>query len=434
MQEIKCPKCGEVFQVDEAGYAAIVKQVRDKEFEKEISQRKEAFEKEQQMAVLQAIQKVEVEKNGEILEHEVKIHQLEEQIAKQAVSEKLHIAQQISEKEKEFAEKTIELERLKGELELEKNRSKLIVQTSVQDRESKIHDLESQLKEKQIEYALEKEHLLQRHADELKHKEEEIAYYKDFKIRQSTKMVGESLEQHCETEFNKLRATAFQQAYFEKDNDARTGSKGDYIYRESSEGIEFISIMFEMKNEMDTTASKHKNEDFLKELDKDRKEKGCEYAVLVTMLESDSDLYNAGIVDVSYKYEKMYIVRPQFFIPIITVLRNAALHSVRYKKELETVKNQNLDIAHFEENLEDFKRKFSNNYRLASEKFRTAIAEIDKTIEHLQKTRDALLSSENNLRLANDKAEDLTIKRLTKGNPTMMARFAAMEEENQKRE
>ncbi len=244
-------------------------------------------------------------------------------------------------------------------------------------------------------------------------------------------MIGESLEQHCETEFNKLRATAFQRAYFEKDNDTKTGSKGDFIYREFSEsGVEFISIMFEMKNEMDTTATKHKNEDFFKELDKDRKEKKCEYAVLVTMLEADNEYYNSGIVDVSYKYPKMYVVRPQFFIPIITVLKNAALNSLQYRHELELVRNQNIDITHFEEDINDFKDKFSRNFRLASEKFRRAIDEIDKTIDHLQKTKEALLSSENNLRLANNKAEDLTIKRLTKGNPTMAAKFAELEEKN----
>lgn len=270
--------------------------------------------------------------------------------------------------------------------------------------------------------------LCEKHADEIKRRDDEIAYYKDFKARQSTKMIGESLEQHCETEFNKLRATAFQNAYFEKDNDIKTGSKGDFIYREySNDGVEFISIMFEMKNEMDTTATKHKNEDFFKELDKDRKEKNCEYAVLVTMLEADNEYYNSGIVDVSYRYPKMYVVRPQFFIPIITVLRNAALNSLQYRHELELVRNQNIDITHFEEDINDFKDKFSRNFRLASEKFQKAIDEIDKTIDHLQKTKESLLSSENNLRLANNKAEDLTIKKLTKGNPTMAAKFAELE-------
>ena len=261
-------------------------------------------------------------------------------------------------------------------------------------------------------------------------KDEQIAYYRDFKARMSTKMIGESLEQHCEMEFNRLRATGFQNAYFEKDNDARTGSKGDYIYRESDEeGTEFISIMFEMKNEADATATKKKNEDFFKELDKDRREKNCEYAVLVTLLEAESDLYNSGIVDVSHRYPKMYVIRPQFFIPMITLLRNAAMNSLQYRKELEVIRNQNIDISHFEEDMNDFKDKFARNYRLASEKFQKAIQEIDKTIDHLQKTKEALLSSENNLRLANDKAENLTIKRLTKNNPTMREKFAELEEQ-----
>lgn len=298
----------------------------------------------------------------------------------------------------------------------------------MQQKETTILELESQIKLKNNEWELKEKSLCEKHADEIKRRDDEIAYYKDFKARQSTKMIGESLEQHCETEFNKLRATAFQNAYFEKDNDIKTGSKGDFIYREySNDGVDFISIMFEMKNEMDTTATKHKNEDFFKELDKDRKEKNCEYAVLVTMLEADNEYYNSGIVDVSYKYPKMYVVRPQFFIPIITVLRNAALNSLQYRHELELVRNQNIDITHFEEDINDFKDKFSRNFRLASEKFQKAIDEIDKTIDHLQKTKEALLSSENNLRLANNKAEDLTIKRLTKGNPTMAAKFAELE-------
>lgn len=304
----------------------------------------------------------------------------------------------------------------------------MAVKNAVQQKETTILELESQIKLKNNEWELKEKSLCEKHADEIKRRDDEIAYYKDFKARQSTKMIGESLEQHCETEFNKLRATAFQNAYFEKDNDIKTGSKGDFIYREySNDGVEFISIMFEMKNEMDTTATKHKNEDFFKELDKDRKEKNCEYAVLVTMLEADNEYYNSGIVDVSYKYPKMYVVRPQFFIPIITVLRNAALNSLQYRHELELVRNQNIDITHFEEDINDFKDKFSRNFRLASEKFQKAIDEIDKTIDHLQKTKEALLSSENNLRLANNKAEDLTIKRLTKGNPTMAAKFAELE-------
>lgn len=388
MQEIKCPKCNEVFQVDESGYAAIVKQVRDSEFEKEIRQREVAFATEKQNAV------------------------------------EIAVTKKASESDKELAKKDTEITRLMGELELSKTNADLAVKTAVQQKDARILELENQLKLAQSEQDLRERNLKEKHLAELKIRDDEIERIKDFKARQSTKMVGESLEQHCEIEFNKIRATAFPNAYFEKDNDARTGSKGDFIFRESSlDGIEFISIMFEMKNEMDTTATKHKNEDFFKELDKDRREKNCEYAVLVSLLESDNELYNNGIVDVSYRYEKMYVVRPQFFIPLITLLRNAALKSLEYKTELAAVKSQNIDITHFEEDLLDFKDKFSRNFRLASEKFQKAIDEIDKTIDHLQKTKEALLSSENNLRLANNKAEDLSIKRLTKNNPTMKQKF-----------
>ena len=384
MQEIKCPKCGEIFQIDETGYAEIVKQVRDTEFQKELSLREEGFK---------------AQKESEI---------------------ELALAKEKS----KAAETATEIVRLKGEIELQKTNSDLKVKTAVQEKEAEIMELKGRLKLFESEQQIERKALMEKFQDELKKKDEEVAYYKDFKARQSTKMIGESLEQHCETEFNKLRATGFQNAYFEKDNDAKSGSKGDYIYREKTvEGVEFISIMFEMKNEMDTTATKHKNEDFFKELDKDRREKGCEYAVLVSLLEADSELYNAGIVDVSHRYEKMYVVRPQFFIPIITLLRNAALNSAKYRTELEVIKNQNIDITHFEEEMNDFKEKFSRNYRIASDKFSLAIDEIDKTIAHLQKTKEALISSENNLRLANDKAQDLTVKRLTKNNPTMQQKF-----------
>ena len=421
MQEIKCPKCGEVFQVDESGYAAIVKQVRDKEFEKEILERQNVYQTEKDSAVKIAVTKIESEKDKEISE-------LRAILKTEKAEKQLEIDKIASAKDKQLAEKELEISRLKGELELNKTSTDLAVKNAVQEKETTILELQSQIKLKNNEWELKEKSLCEKHADEIKRREDEIAYYKDFKARQSTKMIGESLEQHCETEFNKLRATAFQNAYFEKDNDIKTGSKGDFIYREfSDDGVEFISIMFEMKNEMDTTATKHKNEDFFKELDKDRKEKNCEYAVLVTMLEADNEYYNSGIVDVSYKYPKMYVVRPQFFIPIITVLRNAALNSLQYRHELELVRNQNIDITHFEDDINDFKDKFSRNFRLASEKFQKAIDEIDKTIDHLQKTKEALLSSENNLRLANNKAEDLTIKRLTKGNPTMAEKFAKLE-------
>lgn len=422
MEEIKCPKCGEVFQVDESGYAAILKQVRDREFAKELSERKDAYESEKESAIKLAVAKAESAKEKRILELEAMLKEL--------VSKKdAELDKRINEREKMISERELEIVKLKAELELNKTSTDLTVKNAVQEKVAKIMELESQIKLHNNEWELKEKSLIEKHADEIKRREDEIAYYKDFKAKQSTKMIGESLEQHCETEFNKLRATAFQKAYFEKDNDARSGSKGDYIYRECSDsGVEYISIMFEMKNEMDTTATKHKNEDFFKELDKDRKEKKCEYAVLVSMLEADNEYYNSGIVDVSYKYEKMYVVRPQFFIPIITVLRNAALNSMQYRNQLEEVKKQNIDVTNFENEINDFKDKFSRNFRLASERFHKAIEEIDKTIDHLQKTKEALLSSENNLRLANNKAEDLTIKRLTKGNPTMQAKFAELED------
>lgn len=388
MNEIKCPKCGEVFEVNEVSYAAILKQVRDQEFDKEIRQREKAFENDKENAV------------------------------------EIAIAKKASEKEREIADKNTEIEKLKGELQISQLNADMAVKTAVQEKETEIIELKSKLDRINGEQELEKQSIKQKYEAELKFKDEEIERYKDFKARLSTKMVGESLEQHCEIEFNKLRATGFQNAYFEKDNDAKSGSKGDFIFREfSPDGVEFISIMFEMKNQNETTATKHKNEDFFKELDKDRREKNCEYAVLVSLLEEDSELYNSGIVDVSYRYEKMYVIRPQFFIPLITLLRNAALNSLQYKRELSVIRNQNIDITHFEEDMNDFKEKFGRNFRLASEKFQKAIDEIDKTIDHLQKTKEALLSSENNLRLANNKAEELSIKRLTKNNPTMQQKF-----------
>ncbi|MGC2874029.1 DUF2130 domain-containing protein [Ihubacter sp. mB4P-1] len=402
MEEIKCPKCGEVFKVDESGYAAIVKQVRDKEFTKEIDQREVQFAAEKENAVNLAVAEIEKAYRAELLEKERELSSLQVKIDVAGQDGELAVMKAVAEKEKELAEKELQISRLEGEL--------------------KSGEKELQLKAQSLKETYE---------ERLKAKDEEIAYYKDFKARQSTKMVGESLEQHCEIEFNKLRPAAFQNAYFEKDTDARTGSKGDYIYREADpDGTEFISIMFEMKNEMDQTATKKKNEDFLKELDKDRREKNCEYAVLVSLLEADSELYNTGIVDMSYRYPKMYVIRPQFFIPMITILRNAALNSLEYRQELAVIKNQNIDISHFEDDMNEFKEKFARNYRIASEKFQKAIEEIDKTIDHLQKTKAALLSSENNLRLANNKAEELTIKRLTRGNPTMAEKFAKLKEED----
>ena len=406
MKEIKCPNCGQVFQVDESGYASIVQQVRDSEFNKELRRREEELQENTKSRIQIARMEQEKKSAEELQKKEAKIAALDKEIetlkAKIEGAEtekKLAVTEALNKKDRELAEKTMTITELEGRLESK--------------------DTEGELREKSLK---------EQYETALKMKDEQIEYYKDFKARQSTKMVGESLEQHCQNQFNQIRMTAFPRAYFEKDNDARTGSKGDFIFRESSEdGTEFISIMFEMKNEMDETATKHKNEDFFKELDKDRREKGCEYAVLVSMLEADNEYYNNGIVDVSYRYDKMYVIRPQFFVPMITLLRNAALNSLKYQRELMEVKNQQLDISHFEENMNAFKDAFGRNYRLASEKFTKAIEEIDKTISHLQKTKEALLSSENNLRLANNKAEDLSIKKLTKGAPTVAAMFDEME-------
>lgn len=404
MQEIKCPNCGEVFVVDESGYAQIVQQVRDREFEKEISRREKNIEekKESELKLARLEQKEAFDKelsskDSEIAQKDRMIEQLRAQISGSETEKKLAISEAVNAKEKEISEKVTE-----------------------------ITELKNQLLNKETENELKEQSLQKEYEDKLKQKEEEVEYYKDFKARQSTKMIGESLEQHCSNQFNALRMTAFPNAYFEKDNDVRSGSKGDFIFRESMDGTEFISIMFEMKNEMDETATKHKNEDFFRELDKDRREKKCEYAVLVSLLEIDNELYNNGIVDVSYKYEKMYVIRPQFFIPMITLLRNAALNSLKYRQELEVARNQQLDILHFEENMNAFKEGFARNYDLASRKFKTAVEEIDKTISHLQKTKDALLSSENNLRLANNKAENLSIKKLTKNAPAVKEMFDEM--------
>ncbi len=420
MQDIKCPKCGEFFHIDESGYAAIVKQVRDKEFAKEMQERSKLYETEKKSAVETAIAKLELEKNKEISTLQSQMEK--EKNDKEQLEKKLAF-----ELEQKLAEKELEIEKLKGQIQKKDTDNELAIVKAIKEKDEKINKLENSIRLNQSEWTLKEKSLADNFKKELELKDEEIAMYKDFKARQSTKMLGESLEIHCETEFNKLRSTAFSNAYFEKDNEVKSGSKGDYIYRESLDGVEYISIMFEMKNEMDTTATKKKNEDFFKKLDQDRRNKNCEYAILVSMLEADSEYYNTGIVDVSHKYEKMYVIRPQFFIPMITMLRNAALNSVKYQKELQVIRNQNIDITHFEESIEDFKTKFGRNYRLASEKFQTAISEIDKTIDHLQKTKAALLSSENNLRLANDKAENLSIKKLTKNNPTMKQKFEELE-------
>lgn len=409
MQEIKCPKCGEIFQVDESGYAAIVKQVRDKEFEKEISSRESQFLNEKEAAIKLAQSETE-RKYQDII-----------------ISKEKELFNTTAQKNVEITELKAKIESYEKDKNLELNKFEIEKEKALAEKDKQIAELTNKIETNEKENLLKELSLKEQYKIQLQFKEEEIARYKDFKARLSTKMVGESLEQHCELEFNKLRATGFQNAYFEKDNDAKTGSKGDYIFREANpEGIEIVSIMFEMKNEMDTTSTKKKNEDFLKELDKDRREKNCEYAVLVSLLEPENELYNSGIVDMSHKFSKMYVIRPQFFIPIITLLRNAALNSLQYKQELAIIRSQNIDISNFEESMNDFKEKFARNYEIASKKFKTAIEEIDKTIDHLQKTKEALLSSENNLRLANNKAEDLSIKRLTKNNPTMAAKFAEL--------
>lgn len=407
MQEIKCPNCGTIFQVDESEYAQILRQVRDDEFKKELEYRaKDLAEKKEtdlklvRMEQEKKLGEIITSKDSELAKKDRMIEQLKMQIAGEKTERELAVSKAVQQKEKELSEKQTEITKLKGQISNTEAQSKLKEQS-----------------------------LKEQYEDRLKLKDEQIEYYKDFKARQSTKMVGESLEQHCMNQFNSIRMTAFPNAYFEKDNDARSGSKGDFIFREAgTDGTEFISIMFEMKNEMDETATKHKNEDFFKELDKDRRQKNCEYAVLVSLLEIDNELYNNGIVDVSYKYEKMYVIRPQFFIPMITLLRNAALNSLQYKQELQVVKNQQIDILHFEENMNAFKEGFARNYRIASDRFKTAIDEIDKTITHLQKTKDALLSSENNLRLANNKADDLSIKKLTKNAPAVREMFEELDD------
>lgn len=472
MNEIKCPHCKKVFQVDESGYAAIVKQVRDEEFRNELNERARSIKNEKESALKLAnaesekiLQEQMAEKEKEIAALEEKLKSLEDKIA-------LEIEKAVAEKDKELSEKSqkelydsnSKIQELESKLQANDDKIKLAVQDAVTAKDAEIANLKTQLATKETEQELavskaissekeeiskmeqeiitlkskiesvKNEHIInensikENYEEQLRGKDEIIAFYKDFKAKQSTKMVGESLEQHCEIEFNKLRATAFRNAYFEKDNDARSGSKGDYIYRETDEnGVEIISIMFEMKNEMDTTATKHKNEDFFKELDKDRNEKKCEYAVLVTLLEADNELYNSGIVNVSHRFDKMYVIRPQFFIPMITLLRDAALNSLQYKQELVEIKNQNIDITNFEQNLMDFKDSFSKNYQHAHDRFVDAIAEIDKSIDHLQKIKENLTKSDNHLRVANNKIDDVSIKKLTKGNSTMQAKFAELE-------
>ena len=416
MNEIKCPNCHKPFQIDEAGYANILKQVRDQQFEDEISQRLKLAEQQRLNDIALAETKLKTAYRDALAKKDNEIIEL-----RAATAEKL--AEQVSQKDKEISELKASIAKFDAE-------AKLAIQQAVQNISKERDEFKSKLDLKELEKQNLENSLkqdfqgkLQVQESIIRLKDEEIERVKEMKLKLSTKMIGESLEQHCENEFNKLRSTAFQNAYFEKDNDASGGTKGDYIYREVVDGVEVLSIMFEMKNESDATATKKKNEDFLNKLDKDRKDKKCEYAILVSLLESDNEYYNSGIVDMSYRHEKMYVIRPQFFIPIISLLRNAAFNSLKYKQELNVMRTQNIDITNFEEKINTFKEGFAKNYDLASRKFKTAIEEIDKTIVHLQKTKDALLSSENNLRLANNKADDLSIKKLTRGNPTMKAKF-----------
>jgi len=420
MNKLTCPNCKTPFEVDEQGYSSLVKQVRDEQFEKDVKRVELAASKENKSAVENAVLEFKQQSQKALGDKDLEIERLK------AAAEAAVIKAQSSLKN--------EIVELKGKIENAETKKELEISEKMKEVDSEILKLKSALDNKDLQFGLEKNNLEKNHLLDLQAKdkliemkEEEVERYKDFKQRQSTKMIGESLEQHCESQFNKLRSTAFPTAYFEKDNDASSGSKGDYIFREVDDnGVELISIMFEMKNEGDETATKKKNEDFLKELDKDRNQKNCEYAILVSMLEADNEVYNEGIVDVSYRYEKMYVIRPQFFIPLISLLRNSARNAMAYKQELQTVRNQNIDIANFESEMEDFKDKFGRNYRIASEKFSAAVQEIDKSIARLNKVKENLLASENQFRLANDKAEDLSIKKLTKNSPLLKEQFKSL--------
>ena len=435
MENIRCPNCGTVFQVSESYYESIRRQIRDKEYEKDIASKEKQFTAEKDAAVAEALRNAErsyaesaSEKDRKIGEMELLLSKKESEIGSAVLAERMKAQENLSKLEARLAAADSALDLARKEAEIGRKEAAAAAEKSLAEKDAEILRLNGVLKASESESALRIHTEKEKYEALLRLKDEEIERYRDFRARLSTKMIGESLETHCMDEFNRMRQAAFPSAYFEKDNDARTGSKGDFIFRDYDDGVEYISIMFEMKNEADGTGKKHRNEDFFRELDKDRQEKGCEYAVLVSMLESDSDLYNSGIVDVSYRYEKMYVIRPQFFIPMITLLRNAARSSLGYRKQLQTIQNQNIDITHFEEALDDFREKFGRNYRIASERFRTAIEEIDKSIQHLQKIKDNLLASDNNLRLANSKAEELTIRRLTRNNPTMKAKFDELKE------
>ena len=463
MHDIICPHCGKAFKIDEAGYADILKQVRDSEFDQQLHDRLELAEQDKRNAIELATARLAGELQKAAATKDSEIQELKARLDAGEVARRLAVAEALSTVEKErdqlaneleqarrdrqaasdlaearlvnglqkaAATKDAEIQDLKARLDAIAVAQRLAITEAVGTVEKERDELKSSLARAELEKQLAEKSLKDKYETQIKDRDDAIERLRDMKARLSTKMVGETLEQHCETEFNRIRATAFPRAYFEKDNDARTGSKGDYIFRDADEaGTEIVSIMFEMKNENDRTATKNRNEDFLRELDKDRSEKGCEYAVLVSLLEPDSELYNTGIVDVFHRFPKMYVVRPQFFIPIITLLRNAAMNSLKYKSELALVKSQNIDITNFETGLEEFKSAFAKNYDLASRRFQTAIDEIDKSIDHLQKTKDALMGTDRNLRLANDKAQDVTIKKLTRGNPTMAAKFAELKEQ-----
>lgn len=458
MNEVKCPHCGEAFKIDEAGYAEILKQVRDSDFDKQLHERLELADQEKRRAVELAETKITQELQEKSSAKDVEINDLKRKLESTQITHQLAVKDAVSELEKKkdtleselkqlqrdlentsrtaeakllseiqktSSEKDAEIQDLKAKLDAAELAKKFAVNEARSDVEKERDELKNGLKQAELEKQLSEKALKDKYESQIKDRDDAIERLRDLKARMSTKMVGETLEQHCETEFNRIRATAFPNAYFEKDNDASSGSKGDYIFRDNDgAGVEIVSIMFEMKNEDDGTSTKKKNEDFLKELDKDRNEKGCEYAVLVSLLEPESELYNSGIVDVFHRYPKMYVIRPQFFIPMITLLRNAAMNSLKYKSELALVKAQNIDITNFESELDAFKSAFGKNYDLASRKFQTAINEIDKSISHLQKTKDALLGTDRNLRLANDKAQNVTVKRLTRNNPTMAEKFA----------
>jgi hypothetical protein len=430
MNQIKCPHCNEVFTVDESSYTEILNQVKNDAFDKEVHNKLESIRITHEKELLEKETQIKETLNQALNQKALEVEHLKNQLENSNQKTLNEVLKKEAELKELLNQKEQSLKTLENQIELAKKEAELHAQTLLSNKEKELQDLKSTLELEKKQSMLDKTNLEQTFTSQLKLKEEEIQQYKDFKLKQSTKMIGESLEVHCETQFNSIRMAAFPNATFGKDNDGSSGSKGDYIYRElDNDGVEVLSIMFEMKNEADTTATKKKNKDFLRELDKDRTEKHCEYAILVSLLESDSELYNAGIVDVSYEYPKMFVIRPQFFIPMISLLRNASLNALKYKQEAHLMKQQNMDVTQFENELEIFKTSFSRNYQLASNKFKTAIDEIDKTITHLQKTKEALVSSENNLRIANDKAEDLTIKKLVKNNPTMKAKFDAINKE-----